>query len=154
MIKKYSLSNILIFNLVNLIYCKLPYRPVVIIHGVLTGSESMELISSRIQEVNRKNVNKEIRKIIEQFPLKIHPGTQVYNTPRYAGWNSLEPMWHQVEQIGEDVMAIAAAYPEGINLLGYSQGGLVARAILQRYPEHNVRTFISLSSPQAGQFGS
>ncbi|XP_043287577.1 lysosomal thioesterase PPT2 homolog isoform X2 [Venturia canescens] len=85
---------------------------------------------------------------------QIHPGTQVFNTPRYAGWSSLEPMWHQVEEIGSDVMAIAAAFPEGINLLGYSQGGLIARAILQRFPNHNVRNFISLSSPQAGQFGT
>lgn len=84
----------------------------------------------------------------------MHPGTQVFNTPRYAGWSSLEPMWHQIEEIGNDVMAIAAAFPEGINLLGYSQGGLIARAILQRFPNHNVRTFISLSSPQAGQYGS
>lgn len=29
------------------------YHAVVIIHGVLTGSESMELISNRIQEVGR-----------------------------------------------------------------------------------------------------
>ncbi|KAG8042381.1 hypothetical protein G9C98_005015 [Cotesia typhae] len=124
---------LIIFLLVNLIKCK-SYYPVVIIHGVLTGSDSMEQISSRIQEA--------------------HPGTQIFNTPRYAGWSSLEPMWHQVEEIGEDLMAISAAFPEGINLLGYSQGGLLARAILQRFPQHNVRTFISLSSPQAGQYGT
>ena len=63
-------------------------------------------------------------------------------------------MWKQVEEIGTDVMSIGAAFPEGINLLGYSQGGLLARAILQRFPEHNVQNFISLSSPQAGQYGS
>lgn len=39
-------------------------------------------------------------------------------------------------------------------ILGYSQGGLLARAILQTFPEHNVHNFISLSSPQGGQFGS
>ncbi|XP_076241221.1 palmitoyl-protein thioesterase 2 isoform X2 [Calliopsis andreniformis] len=110
------------------------YRAVVVIHGVLTGSESMDLISNRIMEM--------------------HPGTEVYNTPRYAGWSSLEPMWRQVEEIGIDVMSIGAAFPEGINLVGYSQGGLLARAILQRFPAHNVRNFISLSSPQAGQYGT
>lgn len=31
-------------------------------------------------------------------------------------------------------------------------GGLLCRAILEMY-DHNVHTFISLSSPQAGQFG-
>lgn len=84
----------------------------------------------------------------------MHPGTQIYNTPRYAGWSSLESMWRQVEEIGMDVISVGAAFPEGINLVGYSQGGLLARAILQTFPEHNVRNFISLSSPQAGQYGS
>ncbi|XP_003400099.1 lysosomal thioesterase PPT2 homolog [Bombus affinis] len=110
------------------------YHAVVVIHGVLTGSDSMELISNRIQEM--------------------HPGTQIYNTPRYAGWSSLESMWHQVEEIGMDVISVGAAFPEGINLVGYSQGGLLARTILQRFPGHNVRNFISLSSPQAGQYGT
>lgn len=84
----------------------------------------------------------------------MHPGTPVYNTVRFPGWSSLEPMWEQVEEIGMDVLSIGAAFPEGINLIGYSQGGLLARAILQRFPMHNVRNFISLSSPQAGQYGS
>ncbi|XP_033333522.1 palmitoyl-protein thioesterase 2 [Megalopta genalis] len=110
------------------------YRAVIIIHGVLTGSDSMEVISDRIKEM--------------------HPGTQIYNTPRYAGWSSLEPMWRQVEEIGMDLISIGAAFPEGINLIGYSQGGLLARAILQKYPEHNVRNFVSLSSPQAGEYGT
>ncbi|XP_020279576.1 lysosomal thioesterase PPT2 homolog isoform X2 [Pseudomyrmex gracilis] len=84
----------------------------------------------------------------------MHPGTPVYNTVRFAGWSSLEPMWQQVEEVGMDVISIGAAFPEGINLIGYSQGGLLARAILQRFPMHNVRNFISLSSPQAGQYGT
>ncbi|XP_058794037.1 lysosomal thioesterase PPT2 homolog [Phymastichus coffea] len=110
------------------------YRPVALIHGVLTGSDSMEMISNRIQDM--------------------HPGTDTYNTVRFKGWSSLEPMWRQVEEIGNDIIAIGATYPEGINLIGYSQGGLLARAILQRFPEHNVKNFISLSSPQAGQYGT
>lgn len=63
-------------------------------------------------------------------------------------------MWRQTEKFGEDLLNITARHPEGIHLIGYSQGGLISRAILEKYPLHNVRTFISLSSPQAGQYGS
>ena len=34
----------------------------------------------------------------------------------------------------------------------YHPGGLVCRGILERY-SNNVKTFVSLSSPQAGQYG-
>lgn len=36
------------------------YHPVVIIHGVLTGSISMKLVSDRIQEVNGMNETKQL----------------------------------------------------------------------------------------------
>lgn len=83
-----------------------------------------------------------------------HPGTIVYNTDRFSGWSSLENAWHQVDELGQDLMEICKRHPEGVHLLGYSQGGLLARAILEAYGDHNVKNFISLSSPQAGQFGS
>ena len=86
--------------------------------------------------------------------LQAHPGTIVYNTDRYSGWSSLENAWHQVEVLGNDLMEISRRHPEGIHLLGYSQGGLLARVILEVFGDHNVKNFISLSSPQAGQFGS
>lgn len=35
----------------------------------------------------------------------------------------------------------------------FLQGGLICRAFLSTTPDHNVHTFISLSSPQAGQYG-
>ncbi|KOX69241.1 Lysosomal thioesterase PPT2 like protein [Melipona quadrifasciata] len=126
--------NIFIFLLTLLNNDVNSYHAVVVIHGVLTGSDSMELISNRIQEM--------------------HPGTQIYNIPNFAGWSSLESMWHQVQEIGMNIMYISALFPKGINLIGYSQGGLLARAILQTFPNHNVRNFISLSSPQAGQYGT
>nr|CAD7568058.1 unnamed protein product [Timema californicum] len=86
--------------------------------------------------------------------LNLHPGTKTYITNRFSGWSSLSPMWHQVNELGNDLMKISAAHPEGINLIGYSQGGLIARSILENFPDHNVKTFISLSAPQAGQYGT
>ena len=50
--------------------------------------------------------------------LQIHPGTSIYITNRFSGWSSLEPMWHQVEELGADLLSISADHPEGIHLIG------------------------------------
>ncbi|XP_013200454.1 lysosomal thioesterase PPT2 homolog [Amyelois transitella] len=110
------------------------HKPLVLIHGVMTGSASMEMIMYRIKEK--------------------HPDTIIYNVNRFEGWSSLESMWHQVLEIGNDVANISAKHPEGINIIGYSQGGLIARGIIQTFANVTVDTFISLSSPQAGQYGA
>ncbi|KAI4465819.1 palmitoyl-protein thioesterase/dolichyldiphosphatase 1 [Holotrichia oblita] len=110
------------------------YKPVILLHGIMTGSESMAGIKARIEEK--------------------HPGTIVYNTNRFGGWSSLDNMWYQVQQIGNDLVEISKNHSHGIHLLGYSQGALIARAIIQAFPELNVCHFISLSGPQAGQYGS
>ncbi|XP_022110848.1 lysosomal thioesterase PPT2-A-like isoform X2 [Acanthaster planci] len=41
----------------------------------------------------------------------------------------------------------------GVILLCYSQGGITCRGILETMPDHNVHTFIALSSPLMGQYG-
>ncbi|KAH8305406.1 hypothetical protein KR018_002639, partial [Drosophila ironensis] len=110
------------------------YKPLVILHGILSGSESMAFLVREIEEA--------------------HPGTIVYNCDKFSGWYSLENAWWQVEQIRDYLKEVGKLHPEGINVLGYSQGGLLARAAIQSLPDHNVKTFVSLSSPQAGQYGT
>ncbi|XP_022820487.1 lysosomal thioesterase PPT2 homolog isoform X2 [Spodoptera litura] len=126
--------KIVILSILFFIVPILSYKPVVLIHGVMTGSASMELIKLRIEEQ--------------------HPGTIVYNVNRFESWSSLETMWHQVLEIGMDIANISSRHPDGINLIGYSQGGLIARGIVETFPNVSVSTFISLSSPQAGQYGA
>lgn len=46
-------------------------------------------------------------------------------------------------------MAVPKSQPRGI----LPPGGLVCRALLSVMEEHNVDSFISLSSPQMGQYG-
>uniref|UniRef100_A0A8C7GH35 palmitoyl-CoA hydrolase n=1 Tax=Oncorhynchus kisutch TaxID=8019 RepID=A0A8C7GH35_ONCKI len=41
----------------------------------------------------------------------------------------------------------------GVHLICFSQGGLICRGLISTLPDHNVQSFISLSSPQAGQYG-
>ncbi|XP_039296237.1 lysosomal thioesterase PPT2 homolog [Nilaparvata lugens] len=74
------------------------YKPVVIIHGVMTGNSTMVNLTNDI--------------------VKSHPGTKVYVTNRFGSWSSLLPMWHQVEKIGKDVLEIASNHPEGIHIIG------------------------------------
>lgn len=137
----------------------------------MTGAPSMELIQQEIQKVSQELcilarwMTQKLSKFLTYFYsftqlictsciFQAHPGTIVYNTDRYSGWSSLENAWHQVEVLGNDLMEISRRHPEGIHLLGYSQGGLLARVMLEVFGDHNVKNFISLSSPQAGQFGS
>ncbi|KAH8279973.1 hypothetical protein KR054_012551 [Drosophila jambulina] len=110
------------------------YKPVVILHGILSGPESMTFLVREIE--------------------KVHPGTVVYNCDKFSGWYSLENAWRQVDQVRDYLNEVGKLHPEGIIVLGYSQGGLLARAAIQSLPNHNVKTFVSLSSPQAGQFGT
>ncbi|XP_060518204.1 lysosomal thioesterase PPT2 homolog isoform X1 [Cylas formicarius] len=117
-----------------LLHIVLSYKPVILLHGILTGFESMELIKERIE--------------------KNHPGTIVYNIDRFGGWSSLDSMWYQVNRINENIINITMEHPSGVHLLGYSQGALLARTLLQANPNHSVNNFISLSGPQAGQYGT
>lgn len=132
----------------------LGYKPVVLIHGIMTGAPSMDLIKEEIERVNIFFSKLGETNLILPRREQNHPDTIVYNTDRFSGWSSLENAWHQVDELGSDLMEICDRHPDGVHLIGYSQGGLLARAILEVFNNHTVHNFISLSSPQAGQFGS
>lgn len=85
--------------------------------------------------------------------LQSHPGTEIYIINKYNNWQSLEHALGQIESFFADFEEIFKAHPEGVHVLGYSQGGLLGRSLIQFYKNHNVKRFISLSSPQAGQYG-
>lgn len=78
------------------------YKPVVLLHGIMTGNESMSIIRNRIEE--------------------LHPGTIIYNTNKFSGWSSLESMWYQVKELGGDLLNVTRQHPNGINLLGILNG--------------------------------
>ena len=42
---------------------------------------------------------------------------------------------------------------QGFNLLGFSQGGLFSRALVQLCPDLKVRNVVSIGGPQNGVFG-
>jgi len=109
------------------------YKPVIVVHGLFDSSYSFRHLLEYINET--------------------HPGTVVTVLDLFDGRESLRPLWEQVQGFGEAVAPIMAKAPEGVHLICYSQGGLVCRALLSVMDEHNVDSFISLSSPQMGQYG-
>lgn len=134
------------------------YKPVVLLHGVLSDGDSMHIIEEQIKIVRFKYSNfmllfLSLNELELFFIIQKHPGTQVYIIDKFNGWSSLENTLEQIESFFEDFDKIFEDHPEGVHLVGYSQGGLLARSFLQFYNKHNVKTFISLSSPQAGQYG-
>lgn len=84
--------------LLSLIYGIAAYKPVVIFHGILSGSESMTSL--------------------QQFIEAEHPGTKVYNCDLFSNWYSLESAWKQVLQFRNYLDAIGRLHPEGIIVLG------------------------------------
>ncbi|EFX72411.1 hypothetical protein DAPPUDRAFT_308302 [Daphnia pulex] len=109
------------------------YKPVVIVHGIWDKKTSLDFMADRIRQA--------------------HPGTNVTVVDLLHGTSSLAPMWDQVEAFGAVARQISMENPEGIHLLCYSQGGLVCRGMIETFPDLNVATFVSLSSPQGGQYG-
>uniref|UniRef100_T1J4Z0 palmitoyl-CoA hydrolase n=1 Tax=Strigamia maritima TaxID=126957 RepID=T1J4Z0_STRMM len=84
---------------------------------------------------------------------KTHPGTNVQIIKVLYRGRSLIPMWDQVETYAEVFRSFVNQNPEGITLIGYSQGGLIARAIVESTPNHTVHTLIIIASPQMGMYG-
>ncbi|KAB5565322.1 hypothetical protein PHYPO_G00239980 [Pangasianodon hypophthalmus] len=113
--------------------CVLGYKPVIVIHGLFDTSADF--------------IN--LKRYINQS----HPGTNVSVIDLFDRTASLEPLWKQVEGFKEAIYPIMQNAADGVHLLCYSQGGLVCRGILSTLNDHNVHSFISLSSPQAGQYG-
>eukprot|EP00079_Xenopus_tropicalis_P037815 XP_017951586.1 PREDICTED: lysosomal thioesterase PPT2 isoform X2 [Xenopus tropicalis] len=110
------------------------YKPVIVIHGLFDSS------------ANFKN--------LLQYINESHPGTNVTVLDLFDNKESLQPLWKQVQGFKEAIYPIMQnAGRDGVHLLCYSQGGLICRGLLQTMPDHNVDTFISLSSPQMGQYG-
>lgn len=110
------------------------YKPVVIIHGILDDAVNMD----------------DAKVIIENA----HPGTNVTIVKLFAKLESIyTPMWKQMSGVADVLENVMRSSKDGIHLIGYSQGGLVGRAVIENCSDHNIENFISLSSPQMGQYG-
>lgn len=109
------------------------YKPVIVMHGINDDAKGMTTMVEFIQDA--------------------HPGTEVYNVDAFNNLDSFVNMWEQVDGVQKLIDPFISNATEGVNLLCYSQGGVLCRGFLESFADHNVKTLISLSSPQAGQFG-
>ncbi|KAG5856608.1 lysosomal thioesterase PPT2-A-like [Anguilla rostrata] len=109
------------------------YKPVIIVHGLFDGSRELAHLT--------------------RFISKSHPGTNVTVIDLFDYEASLMPMWKQVQGFKQAVRSILQNAVDGVHLICFSQGGLVCRGIVSTLPDHNIHSFISLSSPQGGQYG-
>jgi palmitoyl-protein thioesterase len=80
-------------------------------------------------------------------------GIPVHLLDAYNYAASVTPMQYQVPDILPRVKEIAAKYDK-IIAVGYSQGGLIWRGMIEEWDDHNVELFISLASPQHGVYGA
>jgi pimeloyl-ACP methyl ester carboxylesterase len=88
------------------------YKPVVIIHGLKQAATSLSDIDGYIKAA--------------------HPGTVVTVLDLYERGESYEaPMLKQVEDFGDAIKKISDANLGGFHLIGFSQGGLIARGVLE-----------------------
>nr|CAB3265120.1 lysosomal thioesterase PPT2-A-like [Phallusia mammillata] len=109
------------------------YKPVIIIHGILDDARDLSELGAYIE--------------------KAHPGTEVHTLDLFDHYYSFKPLWEQLSVIKNITDPIMKKAKNGVHLIGYSQGGLIGRGIIQTTDHHNVDSFIALSSPLNGQFG-
>jgi palmitoyl-protein thioesterase len=99
-------------------------RPVVLVHGVLDTAENMEVAANWVRQA--------------LGPRAYVRCVEVGNGAMDSLTRSMD--W-QLEQLAAQLRA-DVRLRGGINMIGYSQGSLLARAFLQRYAEPRVHTLI------------
>ncbi|XP_061406225.1 lysosomal thioesterase PPT2-like [Lethenteron reissneri] len=126
--------SLILFALSAFVISTAAYKPIVNVHGLLGKPSDFRVLKRNI--------------------LKAHPNTKVISIDLYNGLSSLQPMWTQVHGLVRKLKPIMKRFPNGIHLICYSEGGLLCRAALCLLPNHNVDAFISLASPQMGEYGN
>jgi len=111
------------------------YRPVVLMHGLGADASTMETIGDWIRYD--------------------YPGIYILNVEiGNGGKDSLEMnINHQIDLFAQAVQS-DIHLKDGFNLIGWSQGGLVTRAYVERYNNPPVHNLISYAGPQDGVYGT
>lgn len=111
------------------------YLPVVLVHGIRSCTEAMETAAQWIRDALGNGI----------YVRSIEIGNGRSDSFK-------RPMEWQLLRLAEQIQA-DNKLAGGFNLIGYSQGSLLARAFVQRYDYPRVNVLVSWVGPQAGQFG-
>nr|XP_018896937.1 PREDICTED: lysosomal thioesterase PPT2 homolog [Bemisia tabaci] len=110
-------------------------KPVLLIHGLTAGANSMAYVAARIKQHN--------------------PETTIYITDAYSYAASLAPLQQQLDgDIGKQFRHISKTHPEGFHVIGHSQGALLARTLIQSYINHTVHNCIFMAGILDGEYGT
>ena len=109
--------------------------PVAMVHGILDRAESMEVSAEWVRRLLGKG----------SYVRCIEVGNGIVDSLS-------RPMEWQLKQLAAQIRS-DPKLRDGLHLIGYSQGSLLARAFVQRYDWPKVHTLVSWVGPQAGQFG-
>jgi len=110
------------------------WRPVVLMHGLQASAEAMSHAQGWIES---------------EFP-----GIYVHNVEIGDGkHDSMFMPFNQQIEVFAAVVKNDSKLAGGFNLIGHSQGGMVARGYVERYNDPPVYNLISWAGPQGGQFG-
>ncbi|KAB7504182.1 Lysosomal thioesterase PPT2-B [Armadillidium nasatum] len=66
----------------------------------------------------------------------------------------MEELIKKIDGFYKEMLPVMNESENGVNLLGYSQGGLIARGIAQTKNDHNIHNLITISAPLAGHYGN
>jgi len=111
----------------------LSIRPVVILHGILDSYATMQPLVDHITNA--------------------FPNASVVSLNVFNWFYSVEDMWYQVDGVIQAMKDLPAEFDDGYTCIGFSQGTLVLRAVVESWTDHKCHTLITLSGPLMGQFG-
>ncbi|XP_063720986.1 lysosomal thioesterase PPT2-A-like isoform X2 [Symsagittifera roscoffensis] len=109
------------------------YRPLVLIHGVTSSYTEFDTMKKFVKEDYPE---------IEVFALDGNFNDDL----------SVLSLLEQVPGFSSLLFNITSTYGD-VTLLGFSQGGIVSRGVVQMSDNDNIHTFISLSAPGFGEYG-
>jgi len=89
---------------------------------------------------------------------KIHPGQPFFPLALDEEGDSFKNIYEQISDVQAAIRSLMNKYPAkfkyGFHFVGHSQGGLVARAVIEESDDFRVRKFVSLAGVQAGEYGN